>query len=447
MSSISPSPEPDSPSRASDKENSSRTLVMRDKGKGVESAAKRKRTMTNGGGPAYSRRRTATREPGDEDVVLGQYDPDQSLEEKRRVQKGFRDLLKTLKENGDEFLQADSEGLHETLRQANALSANVKQTTEATIDSKLLVNTVDASYRKTMRLTAGNTAQGIDVDEAVSKCITFMRIGGGIVDDDAPGLSSTQRQRRRPNRSALAAVDEDDEENGDEGDPFNWEHLGRFAGGPQTRRPATPGFLLGPLSVEKKIRKVVKRSAPFRPGNLQEVRPEVLKPDDIQKNENGDLAGICGAVLERLVDVLTTAQDSAEAAWNAEDTERTDQIMRKYGLKANGGIDLLRFVVNPRSFGQTVENMFYVSFLIRDAKIRLEYDDDGFATLVPVDKDELEEQQNAGRQAARQRQQAVFHLDMDIWRDIVEVYSIRESLIEHRKEEKAKGPGARGWYS
>ncbi|KAK8024069.1 hypothetical protein PG993_012135 [Apiospora rasikravindrae] len=446
MSTDGSSTEPDSPSRASDKENSSRTLVMRDKGKAAEAAAKRKRATTNGSGPAYSRRRTATQEPGDEDSIEGLYDPDQPMEQKRKIQKELRDLLKNLKENGDEFLQADSEGLHETLRRANALSANVKQTTEATIDSKLLVNTVDASYRKTMRLTAGNTAQGIDVDEFVSKCITFMRIGGGIADDDTPDLSSTQRQRRRPNRSALAAVDEDDEDNDDAGDPFNWEHLGRFGGCTQARRPATPGFLLGPLSVEKKIRKVVKRSAPFRPGNLQEVRPEVLNPDDIQKNENGDLAGICKAVLERLVEVQTTAQDSAHAAFDANDDEKVDKIMGRYGLKSNGGIDLLRFVVNPKSFGQTVENMFYVSFLIRDAKIQLEYDDNGFATLLPLDKDEIE-QQNAGRQASRQRQQAVFHLDMDVWQDIVEVYRIREPLIPHRKEEKVKGPGARGWYS
>lgn len=354
---------------------------MRDNGKAAEGASKRKRTMTSGGGPAYSRRRTATQEPGEDDGILEQYDPDQSIEQRREVQKGFRDLLKNLKENGDEFLQADSEGLHDTLRRANALSANVKQTTEATIDSKLLVNTVDASYRKTMRLTAGNIAQGMDVDEFVSKCITYMRIGGGIADDDAPDLSSTQQQRRRPNRSALAAVDEDDEENGDAGDPFNWEHLGRFASCTQTRRPAAPGFLLGPLSVEKKIRKVVKRSAPFRPGNLQEVRPEVLNPDDIQKNENGDLAGICKTVLERLVEVEQTAQDEAQTAFEANDDEMTAQIMHRYGLRANGGIDLLRFVVNPKSFGQTVENMFYVSFLIRDAKIKLEYDDDGFATL------------------------------------------------------------------
>lgn len=39
-------------------------------------------------------------------------------------------------------------------------------------------------------------------------------------------------------------------------------------------------------------------------------------------------------------------------------------------------INLFRFVVNPTDFGQTVENLFYLSFLIRDAKCALELDED-----------------------------------------------------------------------
>ena len=349
--------------------------------------------MVNGLGRAASRRRIITQNSDDDGDESNQYDPDQPIEQRREVQRELRGLLKNVKENMDEYMQADSEGLHETLRRANALSSGVKQTSEATIDSKLLVSTVDAANRKTMRLTAGNVAHGVDVDEFVSKCITFMRIGGGIVEDDAPELSSTQRQRRHPNRGALGRVDEDEDDDtlGDEGDMFNWEHLGRFACLPNIRRPATSGFLLGPLSVEKKARKMVKRSAPFRPQNLQETRPEVLNIADIEKNENNDLAGICAKILQRLKDVQEQAQEEAETAFQAEDDEETERIMRKYGLKDNGCIDLLKFVVNPRSFGQTVENMFYVSFLIRDAKVKLTYDSDEFPTLgkfSPTDEQE-----------------------------------------------------------
>lgn len=38
-------------------------------------------------------------------------------------------------------------------------------------------------------------------------------------------------------------------------------------------------------------------------------------------------------------------------------------------------MNLFRFVVNPHDFGQSVENLFYLSFLIRDGKCALEVDD------------------------------------------------------------------------
>jgi hypothetical protein len=42
---------------------------------------------------------------------------------------------------------------------------------------------------------------------------------------------------------------------------------------------------------------------------------------------------------------------------------------------STGGINLFRFVVNPADFGQSVENLFYLSFLIRDATCALELRD------------------------------------------------------------------------
>ncbi|KAH8662090.1 Nse4 C-terminal-domain-containing protein [Xylariales sp. PMI_506] len=422
---------------------------MRDKrNKLPDGTAKRKRVLNNERERESSRRRT--REPSSDRSADGdaseQYDPDQPMEERRAVQRGLRDLLKDLNENTDEYLQADSEGLHDMLRRANALSAGVKQTAEATIDSKLLVNTVDASYRRTIRLTSGNVAQGLDPDEFVSKCISYMRLGAGVSQDDAVELSSTQQQRRRRNRGRGLAdgYGEDDEEPDDEGDPYNWEHLGRFACMPNIRRPATTGFLLGPLSVEKKIRKLAKRSAPFRPNNLREVRPEVLDAKDIKKNEENDLAAICTKILKRLEQVQEEAQDLAEEAFDRGGDEAGYRVMQQYGLRQTGGIDYFKFVINPKSFGQSVENMFYVSFLIRDAKISLEFDDNGFPSLSPVRSQDREA--TSGRHAS-QKQQAIFHLDPAQHRAIVEAFEISESIIEHRKAKTSENLGAREWFN
>ncbi|OTB01809.1 hypothetical protein M426DRAFT_63337 [Hypoxylon sp. CI-4A] len=419
------------------------SLVIRDRSNAPDGSSKRKRTLTKGAGRASSRRRT--REPdGDEDGVEEEdFDPDQSIEERRTLQRGYRDLIRDLHDNNDEYLKDDSTGLHDTLRKANQLLSGVKQTTEAAIDSRLLVSTADASYRKTLRLTSGNIAQGVDVDEFVSKCITYMRLGSGIAEDDAPELTSTQQRRRNPG-VAFGGGGDDDDDMDDEGDMFNWEHLGRFACLPKIRRPATPGFLLGPLSAEVKKRKIVKRSAPFRHNNLPETRPEVLDPEAVQRNEKNDLTAICSKILQRLKQVQSEAQDAVEEAMtHGADEEEAHRLMARIGLRDTGGIDLLRFVVNPHSFGQTVENMFYVSFLIRDGRIRVDFDANKLPTLGPVDR----EDETATAKHRAQKQQAVFSLDMKTWRDIIDAFSITEPIIEHRKEQDHQGPGARGWYN
>lgn len=43
-------------------------------------------------------------------------------------------------------------------------------------------------------------------------------------------------------------------------------------------------------------------------------------------------------------------------------------------------INFFKFIINPESFGQTVENLFYLSFLIRDGKVSID-DDSGQPVL------------------------------------------------------------------
>lgn len=444
----------DSPDSESDGSRQSRrqparreSLVMRQReDTQAQPSTKRKRTdtTTSGGArnpqraPEYTIDNDDNADDSDSDDV---YDPDQPLEERRKVQQGFRDLLRNITENSEEYLQGDSRGLHETILRANELSKQVRQTTEATIDSRLLVSTTDLSYRKTLRLTQGSLSQGIDADDFISKCITYMRSGGGIANDQSLELSSTQRQRRHTVHDR--AHEDDSGDIGDEGDMMNWAHLGRFACLPYIRRPALPGFLLGPLSVEKKVRKAAKRSAPFRPNSLTETRPEILNVDDLAKREN-DLTIICGKILQQLYKIQANAQETvADLITDDMEEDEKTRLMHEHGLRSTGGIDLMRFVVNPKSFGQTIENLFYVSFLIRDGRVEIDFDEDGLPALAPVDR----EGDDAG--AVRQstsKHQAILSMDMETWQDIIDTLGLKEPMIEHRQELSATGPGARGWY-
>ncbi|KAK3310773.1 Nse4 C-terminal-domain-containing protein [Chaetomium strumarium] len=409
--------------------------------------AGRKRASDVGSEPSVSRRRTRDPSPeADDQSDVDEYDPGQSMRERRAIQHDLREMQKQMHENPDEFMQADPKALLEFLEQSDRIIKNVKQTAEAAIDSRGLVLAADLSARRVQRLTSGNVGNGVDVDEFVSKCITFMLQGRGIEDDEAEELSGTQRRRRQPDRGALGSDDEF--EVGDEGDMMNWAHLGRYACIPAVRRPALPGFLLGPLSIEKKARKITKRSAPFKVNSLREVRPQELRAEDLKSSDKNDLPSICKKIHVQLEHAQQEAQDAVEDALDklGDDCPAEEQraLMERYALRSTGGIDLLRFVVNPRSFGQTVENMFYVSFLIREGSVKLEFDGDGLPAIEPVRRNPSAE---TSRSKAAMRHQAIMSIDMATWRDIIEAFNIKEPMIPHRQEEAQQGPGTRGWYS
>jgi len=450
--SMSPSP---AASVSSDKENRSSRAPI-DKGKGrapmgppsvptLNEQGKRRRQAE----PDHSNERTRRRRTVEvnEDESDKDYDPDQDIEVRRRLRKGLRDLSKNLLENRAEFLIPNSTGLRDTILKANELSGQVKQTADATIDSRLLTTVADYSYKKTVALISGDTAQGVDVDEFISRCLSFMRRGAG--EDGATPPTNTQRRWRQN--------DDDDEEDND-GEVVNWAYLGRHAAVKTNSRPSVSGFLLGPLSLQKRVRAQVVRKAAFRPNNLQETRPEVLRADDITKSE-ANLTTLCTQISARLKKVQKDAMNAVEAQSRDDMTDKEiDDLMDRYGITKDGGIAFFKFVINPHSFGQTIENMFYVSFLIRDGKIGVTIDDRGLPTLSMLltpthichQTDQyldFPEVSGTAKGHETAKHQAVLALDMQQWEELIDLFDIKEPLIRHREEEDHSSVGKRGWYA
>ncbi|KAF2156724.1 hypothetical protein K461DRAFT_212532, partial [Myriangium duriaei CBS 260.36] len=348
------------------------------------------------------------------------YDQAQDEDERRKLKREARRLEREFIENRDEYLKSDNNGLKRTIDEANKLFDNIKQTTDATTDSRLMVSVADVAYKKSAQLVLGDTATGVDVDEFISKCISFMRRPTG-----------TQRRRR----------DADDDE--DEADILDWAHLGTHACFPHNSRPSVPQFLLGPLSVQKRVRTITQRKARQQADTRPEVAPEQLRREDLAAGETNTVRHACEQIKARLIAHCEKARSGVQAA--IPDTEAvTDEdiadALRAHRITGTAGPNLFDFVTNPRSFGQTVENLFYVSFLIKEGEVGVEEDDDGQPTLVVIS-----ETVDAARARKSTRHQAIFGLDYATWQMCIEAFEIKEPLIPHRAEEEAS-VGAKGWY-
>lgn len=233
-----------------------------------------------------------------------------------------------------------------------------------------MVSVSEIAVKKSSLLVIGDNSTGVDVDEFVSKCIRFMR--------DDHGQQSTQHRRQRQSRREQ---DDDDDEQEESNDVLDWARLGSHACFPFNVRPPAPSFLLGPLSVQKKIRAQTQRRARQQKDSaVKEVRPEALTERDLQSNESNALTTLCQGIKKQLEAHCATASAAIEALGDLED----DQVlaeMRRNRISPTGGPSLFDFAINPRSFGQTVENLFYISFLIKEGNVGLEMDDDGLPTL------------------------------------------------------------------
>lgn len=235
------------------------------------------------------------------------------------------------------------------------------------MDSRLLLNVSDLAHKKSAQLVLGDSASGIDVDDFVSKCIAYMKR------ESQPTTSSSQRRRSTQH-------DADDDE-GEEA-PLDWSVLGAKICIPHNSRPAVPGFLLGPLSVQKKIRAATQRRVRSQKDTNAETRPESLTKDDIQTGSDSAVSTVCRKIKACLAQHCRQAQETLQN--NCDDDMSDEQVhaeMRKHRITETGGPSLFDFVIHPDDFGQTVENLFYVSFLIKEGDVGIAQDKDGLPTL------------------------------------------------------------------
>ncbi|KAF5317399.1 hypothetical protein D9611_003937 [Ephemerocybe angulata] len=309
------------------------------------------------------------------------YDPDQNPEEKRQLRQDYRALTRQIEEQQANPHSYTANDVLAHVNRANSLFDKVKQPQEATLDSNLLLlaSNLGASKARAMKSGSGT----FDVDDFISKLVVYMG-GAKLLDEE-----NAERRMDGQDTSDVA---------------LDWTKIGRKALAKSRRAPAM-GFMLGPLSIEQKKRAQGKR-AKHEKEHAESKAPQQLKEEDIQRSEN-------------------------------ETTKNVSQLETL--LEGAGEINIFKFVINPNNFAQSVENIFYLSFLIRDGKVAFETNDEGEPIIYACQPPSDEDYQNGLK-----KQQMVLEFDMAVWKRAIEVFNITKSMIPERKAAQTKLGGK--WY-
>ncbi|XP_014907196.1 non-structural maintenance of chromosomes element 4 homolog A isoform X2 [Poecilia latipinna] len=299
-------------------------------------------------------------------------DDDNDLGLRREIRSKYRDLINSVQQNREDMLSPSNNKLTEVLEEANKLFKDVRQAREAALDAQLLVVATDLGKEKASQLFSEGSA--FDPTAFAEHLLSFM------------GLNRLE--------------DEDDEPpNGCAGDGYlpkdAWHRLARRA---ECCFRTAPSFhyMMGSFYTEPpppKQRIERQRKAPSKEAKR-------IMPTQLKKMEESH-------------------QEATE-----KEVERILGYLKSYYQDDPSPISYYEFVIDPNSFSRTVENIFHTSFLIRDGLARLKLDSDKLPCIEPVEEGELEA---AG---SFSRKQCIVSISPKIWRELIDVFEIKETIIQ-----------------
>ncbi|KAF9911457.1 nuclear protein [Linnemannia zychae] len=327
---------------------------------------------------------------------------------------------KTYNEQEDNALKEERERLKNEKRKVRQeyrklitrTDANRKELMDPT-NNKLLENVEKANelYKNvfgTHEATLDAKLLVMSADLGVQKS-KQLRMGQG-------GFDENEYVTRLINRMGGHEIDNDQQ-------TMDWTKVGKIAM-KWSRKVPSMDFMLGPVAVEHKTRTIAQRARVVRDPKAMR-KPQELREEDIARQENETTKNVL-----QINNIL-------------------DGLNRK--------VNLFELVINPESFGQTVENIFYLSFLVRDGKASiLEVDmadpslgDD--ETWVPAEGANLQPMVELTEvptaedyQGGLLKKQMVLEIDMATWRHLIDVYDIRETMIPTRISRETQEKGK--WY-
>lgn len=205
--------------------------------------------------------------------------------------------------------------------------------------------------------------------------------------------------------------------------------------------PSQVSFLNGPLvdgNEEVNVKQRAKRIRNTQPeSDAEEERPEDIKGHTARG------ANQLSAVKENIENVKIALKKKVDSTYHA----RKKAMIETYGgedkiperikkkIKRNRDVNAIELLFNPKSFTQTVENLYHYSFLVKD----------GTATLDVRENKVLDKESGVQleggpvvkyivkRNDPPPPRQAIVNLTMEDWKNLCEAYEVESSGVPHRE--------------
>ncbi|XP_072480703.1 non-structural maintenance of chromosomes element 4 homolog A [Notamacropus eugenii] len=292
---------------------------------------------------------------------------------RRLIRHQYRELIHNVQQQREDMLSSKSNKLTDALEQANQLFNRVSQAREAALDAQFLVLASDLGKEKANQLHSDMTL--FDPTSYTEDLLKYM------------GLNRLEVQESDSEEESLLIgfLPED-----------SWLRVGIISIKFLKCAP-TFHFLFGSFKTDPPVPK--QRSERQRRKDKKEE--ERAMPAELKKMEESQ-------------------QEATE-----KEVERILGLLQTYfGEEPETPISFFDFVIDPDSFARTVENIFHVSFIVKDGFARIRLDQDKLPIIEPITQGNEENEQ--GTQI---RHQDVISLSYQDWKDIVRTFEISQPMI------------------
>ncbi|XP_013399421.1 non-structural maintenance of chromosomes element 4 homolog A-like [Lingula anatina] len=311
-------------------------------------------------------------------------EPEQTEDERRQLRHQYMVIQDELKARQHDLINPESEELTDKLKECNSLFQRVKLTREATKDSQALLTIAQLGRQKAQALqTDINTFNALEFSERLVNYISFGRIPA----------TSTDNNARIPR--------------------ISWEKFGEA------------------------VQPFFSRTPPLRCmlGTFERGPPERRV-----SNRNTD-KGDRDAITDRTVPKqLKSVDEEEQREQTTEEVERIHRLLMNYWRNnKKKPVDYFEFVLNPGSYGHTIENMFHVAFLVRDNLAKILLDEYKLPVIEPVEK-------HAGDAPTEslQRHQCIVSITNSEFEELVRTFQVKTAAIKPVELKKGKIPSASG---